>query len=607
MFSYDELVWTISFPVFCSLVMWLSIALALLVRSVRGRELRKNIRDSILRIESRGTTVPGSLRRNSKAILRRAVVVVGGDFARSPRMQYHAASLVKCGLFDGVILVGFDMGNALIEDLQPSKGGSTEEEGECVVDTTYLIPPVTPPSWFRRVFRHPRVYWVASTVYRACICAVVFAWSLIAALLMVVNARGQLLLVDLVLVQSPPAVPFVPVIKYVVRPCVLLINAVTYYGFIVPVSWMMCDALGEIRGGLKLQKQLVLGNKSDIAPSRFVICPALIVDWHNFGYTILQSDRRPSLAVWVYRMFECHCCLGDRNVTVSKAMQKALRALQGQPANRLGETQSLKTNQAAVLYDTPPAFFGPVSRARFVQEVLRPILESTREDAKEVMGLSPPPAWVMEAESHDDTAANGNLKGLFVVAATSWTADDDYSMVVEALARVDRLLQQRQNGTASLVLKPIWLLVTGKGVSRERFECAVAAALLSPLVTVTTMYFQSYLDYAAALGAADVGLCLHHSSSGLDLPMKAVDMLGSGLPVVALRYEALPELLDEKRGWLFSNAEELERILWRLVQGDSDSDAGSVKQKRLHVMQRRDETWDERWRSVVLPLLQDLL
>ena len=81
------------------------------------------------------------------------------------------------------------------------------------------------------------------------------------------------------------------------------------------------------------------------------------------------------------------------------------------------------------------------------------------------------------------------------------------------------------------------------------------------------------------VGSADLGLCLHRSSSGLDIPMKVADLFGAGVPVCALDYGAcLAERVRHgDNGVLFSTGRQLADVLFDLFEtfpGDQ-SDARS--------------------------------
>jgi len=106
-------------------------------------------------------------------------------------------------------------------------------------------------------------------------------------------------------------------------------------------------------------------------------------------------------------------------------------------------------------------------------------------------------------------------------------------------------------------------------------------------------------------GSADLGICLHKSSSGLDLPMKVVDMFGSGLPVCAVNFNCLHELLrHEHNGLIFNDHKELADQLQILSQGFPS------RMKNYYLQRFRDNLssfqslrWDHYWKLHVLPII----
>jgi beta-1,4-mannosyltransferase len=89
---------------------------------------------------------------------------------------------------------------------------------------------------------------------------------------------------------------------------------------------------------------------------------------------------------------------------------------------------------------------------------------------------------------------------------------------------------------------PFIIVVTGKGPHRARYLRTLRAMSLKR-VALRTAWLQPR-DYATLLGCADLGVSLHTSSSGLDLPMKVSDMLGRSAPESARTDEQCP------LGWL---------------------------------------------------------
>ena len=95
---------------------------------------------------------------------------------------------------------------------------------------------------------------------------------------------------------------------------------------------------------------------------------------------------------------------------------------------------------------------------------------------------------------------------------------------------------------------------------------------------------------------------MHKSSSGVDLPMKVVDMFGAGLPVVGYGdYESWGELVKEGvNGRGFSTSRDLARVLSELF-GDTNGD--ELTALRKGAVQEGRRRWDEEWDGVAGRLL----
>jgi beta-1,4-mannosyltransferase len=176
-----------------------------------------------------------------------------------------------------------------------------------------------------------------------------------------------------------------------------------------------------------------------------------------------------------------------------------------------------------------------------------------------------------------------------LVTASSWTADEDFELLAAAAAELDAGLE-----------RDVVLLMTGDGPRRAAWAARFAAAGLRR-VRPRTLWVDA-ADYPRLLAAADVGLSLHRSASGVDLPMKIADMFGAGLPVLALDYgPVLAELVAAgETGLLFTTAGELAAAARALL-----ADPDALARLRRGVAERARQSWQDGWvaeaRSVLAP------
>jgi beta-1,4-mannosyltransferase len=285
----------------------------------------------------------------------------------------------------------------------------------------------------------------------------------------------------------------------------------------------------------------------------------LVVDWHNYGCDVLRLTLRVPAGRrhWLLRLAAALEFGVGRRADAHLCVTHAMRAdLLRDPA-RLGP--GVPPAAVTVLHDRPAAMFAATTPAAAHALCLRlggvflPA-ETTPETGETTLlttTVSQPGGAVQWRPAAERPA--------LVVSSTSWTEDEDFGLLLAALTAYDAA------AAADRALPPLVVAVTGKGPRRAWFEAAAAAAGWRRVRAVTLWLAPG--DYPLLLGCADLGVSLHVSASGLDLPMKVVDMFGCGLPVCAAAFACLGELVhDGVDGRVFADAPALAAQLQALLR-----------------------------------------
>jgi beta-1,4-mannosyltransferase len=357
--------------------------------------------------------------------------------------------------------------------------------------------------------------------------------------------------VDFVLVQNPPALP------------------------LLAVAYFFCKVKGLTQGRR----------------------PGLVIDWHNLGYSMLRDG---SMVQKIAALYERRMApLADGHLAVTAAMKEFLE-----------KEMKVSTKNIEVLYDCPPDMFQPLDAIEQHQVLLK--LDS---ELRTVC----PASWLVndtkgvnqtlftEILSSGNTCRHRPGRPALVTSSTSWTSDEDFGILLGALVQLDETISNNNQDNVDSSFR-VMVIVTGKGPEREVYEEQISRMKLVH-VGIATVWLEAE-DYPKLLACADVGVSLHTSTSGLDLPMKILDLFGCQVPVLAYNFDCLHELVqDNVNGRVFRTSNELASLLYELLKplgaGNSPSMANHsfgalvTYSKQLEGRKR----WNENWNEHAFPVL----
>lgn len=245
-----------------------------------------------------------------------------------------------------------------------------------------------------------------------------------------------------------------------------------------------------------------------------VVKAKFIIDWHNYTWSIMALESSPdSSIVKIARAVESFFGRKSQlNFCVTEAMRQDL-----------SENWNI---EATVLYDRPPEKFQPISIERKHELLQR--LATMYPEFKSVTDYENSTAFTTKTLL-GEVKLREDRPGM-LVSSTSWTPDEDFQILLDALIHYENAAAEDDVKYPKLIC-----VITGKGPQKATYMQKIAERKWK-FVKIVTPWLENE-DYPLMLASADLGVCLHYSSSGLDLPMKVVDMFGCGLPVCAMNFK----------------------------------------------------------------------
>lgn len=297
-----------------------------------------------------------------------------------------------------------------------------------------------------------------------------------------------------------------------------------------------------------------------------------ILDWHNLAFTIMRVAHRPKFMVKISEIIEKFFGKrADIHLCVSEAFVKYLK-------------------QWADIHAIPVYDKKNISYKDSTQ-----ILMSERHSLFMRLG------WKINEHETIFTKEESNRSIIYrrdrpvlLVSSTSWTPDEDFDILLKAICEYDD--KHKNDDYPSL-----HFVITGKGPLRDHYIKSISELGLTKC-KIETVWLEIE-DYPILLACADLGICMHFSSSGIDLPMKVVDMFGTGLPVCAIQYQALSELVENGiNGYTFQSYIELENQMDILLKEFPDTK--KLEQMRENIRKGFQKlTWEDEWRNKVSKIL----